>query len=102
MLTGLQYRILKRISPGEPHRYCTGSAYAGKSKLETLLGREFLEQVPGKTVLDFGCGEGWEAIDLARRGAAMVIGLDNREEILQSARRNAIQAGVESVCRFVT
>ena len=47
MFTTLQYRILKRISPGSPNR-CTGSAYEGKSKLAILLGEEFLSKIPGK------------------------------------------------------
>jgi hypothetical protein len=38
MLTDIQYRILKAISPGAPETGCT---YEGKSKLTVLLGEQF-------------------------------------------------------------
>src|ERR1019366_5056761 len=46
MLPGIQYRLLRTISPGEPH-ICTGEFYEGKSKLEIMLGHEFLGTIPG-------------------------------------------------------
>jgi SAM-dependent methyltransferase len=99
MLTSLQYRILKAISPGEP-AVMSGNAYAGKSKLEILLGEQALRLVPGNTVIDFGCGEGNEAVDLARRGARKVIGIDIREDVLHRARETAARAGVGHICTF--
>jgi len=69
LLTNVQYRILKNISPGDPD-CCTGSAYEGRSRLDALLGEELLGKVAGKVVIDFGCGEGAEAIELAQRGAS--------------------------------
>ena len=101
LLTDVQYRILKKISPGDPDR-CSGSAYEGKSKLDVLLGEELLGNIAGKVVIDFGCGEGTEAIELARRGARRVIGLDIREEVLHAARERALAAGVQDRCRFTT
>src|ERR1022692_4544810 len=47
MLTGIQYRILKRISPRAPD-CCSGSAYEGKSKLAVLMGDEFFTKIAGK------------------------------------------------------
>jgi len=88
-----------KISPRE--RHCSGSAYRNRSKLETLLGKEFLGRIPGKVVIDFGCGKGLEAIELAQRGARLVIGIDNREEILNVARQHATQSGYEKSCCFV-
>jgi SAM-dependent methyltransferase len=101
MLTNLQCRILKRISPGEPN-CCSGGAYQGKSKLEVLMGKEFLSRIPGKTIIDFGCGEGADAIEMAGRGARKVIGIDTREEVLQSARERAQRAGLKNTCEFVS
>ncbi len=101
MLTAVQYHILKWISPGGP-RDAEGSFYHGKSKVGALLGEQALDRVPGKTVIDFGCGGGLEAIDLARRGARKVIGLDIREEVLDQARRNSRHAGCDGVCEFTT
>jgi SAM-dependent methyltransferase len=101
MLTGLQYRILKKISPGCPD-CCSGSVYQGKSKLGILLGDEFLNRLSGKTVIDFGCGEGGEAVEMAQRGAKRVIGIEIREELLQTARQKALSAGVQDTCVFTS
>ncbi|HEY9515816.1 MAG TPA: methyltransferase domain-containing protein [Gemmatimonadaceae bacterium] len=79
-----------------------GGAYQGRSKIETLLGPEIWDAVRGKTVLDFGCGQGTEAIDMARHGAGHVIGLDIREEPLAIARRLAHESGVSDRCTFAT
>ena len=99
MLTAVQYKILKAISPGEPDA-CSGSAYIGKSKLAILLGPEFLQTVRGKTVIDFGCGEGDEAVEIALNGAAKVVGIDIRDNLLEIARQSARAAGVERICSF--
>ena len=99
MLTQLQYKILKQISPGEPDT-CSGAAYAGKSKLAILLGPEFLQHIKGKAVIDFGCGDGAEAIEIAQNGAAYVYGVDIRASLLDTARQRAQSAGVQDICRF--
>lgn len=101
MWSNLQYRILKRIWPQEPP-YLSGEIYAGKSKIKVLLGEDVLRELRGKVVVDFGCGDGREAIELAQNGAAQVIGIDNRESALRRARENARRAGVQHVCVFST
>lgn len=101
MWTNIQYRILNRISPGSPER-CTGSVYEGKSKLAILLGDEFLSKISGKTIIDFGCGEGAEAVEMAQKGAKRVIGIDIREDVLKTARKKALTAGVQNTCQFVS
>lgn len=98
VLTNLQYRILKRISPGAPDS-CSGAFYEGKSKLVTLLGDEIIDRIAGKVVIDFGCGEGFEAVEMAQRGAKRVIGIDIREDSLQLAKERAFKAGVQN-CFF--
>jgi SAM-dependent methyltransferase len=101
MWTNIQYRILKRISPESPS-CCTGSVYQGHSKLEMLLGEAFLGRISGKTIIDFGCGEGTEAIEMAQKGAKRVIGIDNREDVLDTARRKAFAEGVQDICLFAS
>ncbi|MGP8246069.1 MAG: class I SAM-dependent methyltransferase [Bryobacteraceae bacterium] len=96
MLTNIQYRILKRISPGAPD----GGAYEGQSKLAVLMGDEFFTKIAGKVVIDFGCGEGAEAVEMAGRGARQVIGIDVREDVLEAARQRAVSAGVQDKCLF--
>lgn len=96
--TMLQYRMLKRIAPSEP-THMDGSAYANRSKLEVLLGPALLDEVRGKDVIDFGCGVGSEAIELARV-ARSVYGLDISARLLEQARARAKAANVEDRCTF--
>jgi len=99
MLDALQYRILKRISPGPPG-CCNGSSYENKSKLRVLMGDGLFTMIAGRVVIDFGCGEGDDAIEMAKSGAARVTGIDIREDVLQKARQKAAAAGVHDVCHF--
>jgi SAM-dependent methyltransferase len=94
----LGYRLLTRICPTGNTGYMTGEAYRNKSKLLTILGPSVAERVRGKVVIDFGCGPGAEAVDLARFGARRVIGVDIREKWLRMAREAADAAGVGDRC----
>jgi SAM-dependent methyltransferase len=92
--------LLRAISPDGETGYMDGSAYANRSKLETLLGPGVWPAIQKKTVLDFGCGPGDEAIELARHGAAHVVGVDRQQRWLTEARRRAALAGVGDRCTF--
>ena len=97
------YRILRRIAPaGKGTVKMDGSAYAGKSKIRALLGDALLERLKGKRVLDFGCGEGGDSLEIARSGAQVVIGLDIQERLLEVARERATAQGLDDRVRFVT
>jgi SAM-dependent methyltransferase len=98
----LGYRLLRRISPRGGEGGCDGSVYEGRSKLEVLLGPGVWDELRGRVVIDFGCGEGAEAVEVARRGAARVVGVDVRENALRVARERAERAGVADRCRFTT
>jgi len=100
LIDRLEYKFLRILAPGEP-THMSGSSFAGRSKLDVLLGKEFLGEVINRDVIDFGCGEGAESVELAQRGAR-VLGIDNRESVLEVARSRARQAGVESRCQFAT
>lgn len=100
MWTTLQYRILKRIAPGEPS-HMDGSAYANRSKLRVLLGDALFQELRGKDILDFGCGSGVEAVELAQ-AARSVWGLDINERLLEQARIRAASSGVADRCAFDT
>jgi len=101
MLDVAQYAVLKKISRTGPSG-CSGRAYLGKSKLAILLGAGIFDEISGRTVIDFGCGDGAEAVEMASQGAGRVIGIDNREEALTRARLAASQAGVSDICEFRT
>lgn len=61
--------------------------------------RGFCDAVPkdlsGKTVLDIGCNGGFYALEMKRRGAARVLGLDSDERYLSQARFAAEVSGLE-------
>ena len=74
MLTGLQYRILKRFRPPESSEQ--EAALEGALKLDRY-GDWLLREIPGKRVIDFGCGGGAEAVpiidDCRQRGAGSIV-----------------------------
>ncbi len=61
--------------------------------------REFAHAIPsdlsGRTVLDIGCNGGFHAIEMKRRGAAHVVGIDYDEDYLAQARFAAEVLGLE-------
>jgi len=59
--------------------------------------RRFADAIPadltGKSVLDIGCNGGFYAIEMKRRGAARVLGLDSDARYLEQARFAAARTG---------
>lgn len=53
------------------------------------------EDLAGRTVLDIGCNAGFYAIEMKRRGAARVVGIDSDERYLAQARFAAEVKGQE-------
>jgi SAM-dependent methyltransferase len=96
------YHLLRRISADGETGYCDGSAYEGVSKIETLLGERIWEETKDKVVIDFGCGDGEDAVEVAKRGARKVVGVDIREHALARARKRAAEHGVGAICTFGT
>jgi SAM-dependent methyltransferase len=97
-LTRLQYRMLRRIAPGEPTQM-SGAVYRNRSKLTMLLGEELLARIRDRDVLDYGCGSGTEAIEMAGV-ARSVYGLDIVPRLLAEAAAQAREAGVADRCTF--
>jgi SAM-dependent methyltransferase len=93
MLDAAQYRLLRRLSPSDPPSMMCPRAYEEQSKLQVLLG-DLLGDVHGKTVIDFGCGDGLEALELVRNGAGRVIGLEVNLGCIEIARWYAAQAHI--------
>jgi len=96
----LGYNLLKKISKDGNTGYMDGSAYANKSKIETLIGKDFWHDIQNKVVIDFGCGIGSDSVEMAERGARKVIGLDIQERFLVVAREQARKNGVSDRCTF--
>jgi SAM-dependent methyltransferase len=96
------YALLRRFWPhSERQGLGEGSAYRNRSKLEVLFGPQFWSVIRGKDIIDFGCGLGGEAIEMAQRGARRVIGIDNRQTVLDTATQSAKASGVGDRCQFV-
>jgi tRNA (mo5U34)-methyltransferase len=53
------------------------------------------EDLSGKTVLDIGCNAGFYALEMRRRGAARVLGIDHDEHYLAQARLAAEVSGLD-------
>lgn len=58
------------------------------------------EPVQGRSVLDIGCGPGHYSVELARRGASRVVGIDFAENMIAIAREQAAAAAVADRCTF--
>ncbi len=97
MFDELQYRLLSSLWPR-----LEDAEKPERGKLERLLGAAAVGRFRGRSVLDFGCGEGREVLDAVCAGAARAVGLDQRPEVLARARANAEAAGLAERCAFVT
>ena len=53
------------------------------------------QDLTGKTVLDIGCNAGFYSIEMKRRGAARVVGIDSDDRYLAQARYAAQVLGAE-------
>lgn len=58
------------------------------------------EPIVGKSFLDIGCGTGVYSVELAKRGARKVIGLDIAQNMLDVCRKRSESAGVAQ-CEFI-
>ena len=99
------YRLLKRYWPdGKGIPMNQGDPYArrGISELKAILGPTILNELRGKVVLDYGCGEGANALELAQSGCARVIGVDIQEHYLKEASNRALALGVQDRCTFTS
>jgi SAM-dependent methyltransferase len=83
------------MSEGNPYKE------SGLSKLGVLFGKGIFDELRDKSVLDFGCGDGENCIELAERGVRRIVGLDIQESRLAQAREEAARRGVIHKCEFV-
>jgi SAM-dependent methyltransferase len=98
-------RLLKTLSPtGQSNVMVDGvpPAYQNKSKLEVLFGPRIWDEVRDKVVVDFGCGEGYEVVELAEHGARRVIGIENYPRWFDSATNRIVAQRASDRCTIVT
>lgn len=94
--------ILRRYVPRGLKKNSLAHHFEPDTSLIKVFGSEFFREITGKVVIDFGCGEGKEAIEMALNGAEKVIGIDIRERLLEGARELALKYGVSNRCTFTT
>jgi len=63
---------------------------------------DFLQLIRGKSILDYGCGHGWQTVAMALEGANCVCGVDIRNNLLEHGRRLAERYAVQDRVRFTT
>jgi len=112
----LGYRLLRSIASRQPRAGADDGLHGTAAmdpapdatldtetaRLAATLGTGFLDGIRGRTVLDYGCGPGREAVAMALAGAWRVIGLDIQERWLAQARDLARRHGVDDRCVFTT
>jgi ubiquinone/menaquinone biosynthesis C-methylase UbiE len=59
------------------------------------------EPIRGRTFLDVGCGNALYSLELARRGAAKVVGLDISEVMVGLCRKSSEDQNLSDRCTFV-
>lgn len=59
------------------------------------------EPIPGRTFLDVGCGNGMYSLELARRGARKVVGLDIAEVMIGLCKQSSQDQNVDDRCTFI-
>lgn len=98
----LVYRVLKRFFPGEISKQNAHRSHLEpyESRIVKAAGLETWNSWKSGTILDFGCGAGEGAIQLAVAGARRVIGIDIRPDLIASARSRAIETDVADRCKF--
>lgn len=63
--------------------------------LEQPVMTELLPPLRGKTVLDLGCGCGYNCVDFIERGAARVVGIDISQKMLKAAESESSDEHIE-------
>ncbi len=97
-------RVLMRFcrAPGTPDYPMSGVHYQPGTELERLQEAfpDFTGHIQGKAIIDFGCGEGYQAVAFARAGAARVIGIEIHESLLEAGWKRVAGLGLEKMIQI--
>lgn len=95
-------RLLRSVclEQGKP-RYAFSLPTNSLHQLETMY-HDFSEEVQGKAIVDFGCGEGYQSLALAEIGAQRVVGIEAYEPHVVGAREKVKERGLEERVFFAT
>src|SRR5262245_16094888 len=102
---GLAERVLLALSREPGAQDCEGVIeHWDMDNALSILTRvypPFLSEIAGKAVLDFGCGNGWQAVAMARAGAGRVVGVESNLRTLGNARQLAELESPGKMVEFV-
>jgi SAM-dependent methyltransferase len=89
-------------SEGAPDYAGEGFAHQLDTALALLVAAfpNFLELIDGRDILDFGCGQGYQAVAMCLQGARRVVGTDVRNSVLEHGRKLAAGAQVANRVTF--
>lgn len=87
-----QFQIIERFYPIIPGEHTEPK----RRSLAACFGEDFAKKIPGKVVVDFGCGLGADTKEMANWGAKAAIGLELREELVEANRASHSMAN----CHF--
>lgn len=62
---------------------------------------EHCEPIKGRTFLDVGCGNALYSLELARKGAAKVVGIDISEVMIGLCKQSSDNENLSDVCTFI-
>lgn len=83
------------------NKYKTGSLLSSSTYKNSAYDfyQNLIDQFPTGRILDFGCGDGWVSINLAKNGHE-VYGIDISIELIKKARNWAQELGVSDMSKF--
>ncbi len=88
-------RRVSSISRDNYERFYGNKKFYNTVALSTEYVRNWIEKnSPGKIVLDYACGNGFNAIRMAKAGAELAIGIDISEVSINNSRAAAREEGV--------
>ena len=96
----LGYFMLRALAPRSRALHAVTPA-SPDVPLSVCFGEHFFSLIRGQSIIDYGCGEGRQCVEMAQQGAARVVGIDINEHWLANGRRLAQRAGVADRCAFV-
>ena len=59
------------------------------------------EPIKGRTFLDVGCGNALYSLELARKGAAKVVGIDIAEVMIGLCKKQSDEQNLSDICTFI-
>lgn len=85
----------------EYERHFSNMKFYSITKLSVAYRDELLyENIQGAVALDYCCGNGEVALEMAKRGAKKVVGIDISEVAVKNAQELAKLQGVADICEF--